>query len=271
MRSETNISTAKTLTLKENPIVLKNTEKSNQPSDTLSNLNISHLTSPKTDSVLPSKYTLICSVKDIQKKTLIDTKPVIIEQTTKTEASVTKTSDGEWTCAVEKGKTYKIKCTVFGYKNAEQSITINHVLSTMSIGLEPLKQGDNFVMKSIYFYPNTYALKKSSLPELQELLQYLSNNENVSVEIQGHSNGDHRITKNKAYSTLSEEWNFEGSAKNLSQKRAEAIKKYLESNGVKAGRLEAKGYGGKKPIVKDPQTNEEGQLNIRVELVILKS
>ncbi len=227
--------------------------------------------SVKTDSSVTSKFTLICSVKDIQKKTRIDAKPLIINQATKEEITVTKTSDGEWTCAVEKGKTYKIKCTAFGYKNAEQSMTINHVLSTMNIGLESLKQGDNFVMKSIYFYPNTYALKKSSLPELQELLQYLSNNENVSIEIQGHSNGDHRIAKNKAYSTLSEEWNFEGSAKNLSQKRAEAIKKYLESNGVKAERLEAKGYGGKKPIVKDPQTNEEGQLNIRVELVILKS
>ena len=227
--------------------------------------------SVKIDSSRVSKYTLVCSVKDIQKKIILDAKPAITEQVTKTEIKVIQTSDGEWTCAVEKGKIYKIKCTAFGYKNTEQSITINHMLSTMNIGLEPLKRGDNFIMKSIYFYPNTYALKKSSLTELQELLQYLSNNENVSIEIQGHSNGDHRITKNKAYNTLSEEWNFEGSAKNLSQKRAEAIKKYLESNGVKPERLEAKGYGGKKPIVKDPQTNEEGQLNIRVELVILKS
>jgi outer membrane protein OmpA-like peptidoglycan-associated protein len=227
--------------------------------------------SAKVDSVLPSKYTLICSVKDIQKKTPLDTKPVIIDQANKEEINVIQTSDGEWTCHVEKGKTYKIKCIAFGYKNAEQNITINHVLSVMNFGLEPLKEGDNFVMKSIYFYPNTYALKKSSLPELQKLLQYLSNNENVRIEIQGHSNGDHHIAKNKSYSSLSEEWNFEGSAKNLSQKRAEAIKKYLESKGINGERLEAKGYGGKKPIIKDPQTNEEGQLNIRVELVILKS
>ena len=143
--------------------------------------------------------------------------------------------------------------------------------NSMAAKLKSLKEGDHLVMKSIYFYPNTYALKKSSSGELQKLLQYLLANENVRIEIQGHSNGDHRIAKNKAYSTLGEEWNFEGSAKALSQKRAETIKKYLETNGIKPERLEAKGYGGKKPIIKDPQSNEEGALNIRVELVVLKS
>ena len=127
------------------------------------------------------------------------------------------------------------------------------------------------VKKSIYFYPNTYALKKESAAELQKLLNFLSENETVSIEIQGHTNGDHRIVKNKAYATLGEEWNFEGSAKELSQKRAEAIKNYLGNNGVQSVRLSPKGYGGKKPIIKDPQNNEEGQMNIRVEIFILKS
>ncbi len=149
-------------------------------------------------------------------------------------------------------------------------VTKKDSVQSVSAAFKSLKEGDHLVMKSIYFYPNTYALKKSSSAELQKLLQYLSANETVRIEIQGHSNGDHRIAKNKAYSTLGEEWNFEGSAKNLSQKRAETIKKYLETNGIKPERLEAKGYGGKKPIIKDPQSNEEGALNIRVELVVLK-
>ena len=141
----------------------------------------------------------------------------------------------------------------------------------LDIIMEPLKEGENIIMKSIYFFPNTYALKKNSVGELQILLAYLQANKNVRIEIQGHTNGDHRIAKNKAYSTLGEEWNYEGTAKNLSQLRAEAIKKYLETNGVSSDRLEAKGYGGKRPIVKNPESNEEGQYNIRVELVILKS
>jgi len=222
--------------------------------------------SVKTDSVLSVTTTLVCKILDAKKKTSVDATLIVIDEASREEF----VSNSEHNYKVEKGKKYKLKCTAFGYKNYEQNITISNQTNVVEVLLEPFKEGDNFVMKSIYFYPNTYALKKSSSNELQKLLDYLLKNENISIEIQGHSNGDHKIAKNKAYSTLGEEWNFEGSAKLLSQKRAEAIKKYLESNGVKPERLEAKGYGGKKPIIKDPQTNEEGQLNIRVELVILK-
>jgi len=166
-------------------------------------------------------------------------------------------------------------------KDTISNLNVSHLTSTKDsikkdsgnstiAKLKSLKEGDHLVMKSIYFYPNTYALKKSSSAELQKLLAYLLANENVRIEIQGHTNGDHRIAKNKAYSTLGEEWNFEGSAKILSQKRAETIKKYLETSGIKPERLEAKGLGGKKPIIKHPESNEEGALNIRVELVVLK-
>ena len=226
--------------------------------------------SVKKDSVLIAPI-FFCTVTDAKKNTSIDTKPIIIDQTTSEEILLNQTSPGEWSCQVETGRTYKIKCSAFGYKSSVQTIAINRSVNNIELVLEPFKEGDNFVMKSIYFFPNTYALKKSSSEELQKLLQYLLNNENVSIEIQGHTNGDHRITKNKAYSQLGEEWNFEGSAKTLSQKRADVIKNYLKDNGIKQERLEAKGYGGKKPILKDPQTNEEGQLNIRVEMVILKS
>ncbi|HXD94657.1 MAG TPA: OmpA family protein, partial [Bacteroidia bacterium] len=222
--------------------------------------------SVKKDSVLDTKARLVCKILDAKKKTAINASPIVIDETSGEELVL----GSEHGYVVEKGKKYKIKAAAFGYKSYEQSVTINNQSNVVEVLLEPFKEGDNFVMKSIYFYPNTYALKKSSLNELQKLLEYLLSNENISIEIQGHSNGDHHIAKNKAYSTLGEEWNFEGSAKALSQKRAEAIKKYLENNGIKAERLEAKGYGGKKPIIKDPQTNEEGQLNIRVELVILK-
>jgi len=215
--------------------------------------------------------TLTCRVIDAVKKTAIDASLIISDQATNEQIPLTQTAKGIWTCVVGKGNMYKIKCAAFGYKNAMQTVSIDSINNTIDIPLQPFKEGDNFVMKSIYFFPNTYALKKSSFEELQKLLQYLLTNETVRIEIQGHTNGDHHIAKNKAYATLGEEWNYEGSAKTLSQKRAEAIKTYLETNGISADRLEAKGYGGKKPIIKDAQTNEEGQLNIRVEVSILKS
>jgi len=223
----------------------------------------------QTDSVKTN--TLVCYVKDIKKKSPLKASPVIINDATGEALQLTSPEEGEWRCTVEKEKTYKIKCTSIGYKKTEQTVKINTAFTKLTILMEPLKAGDNFVMKSIYFYPNTYALKKESADELQKLFDFLSENENVTIEIQGHTNGDHHIIKNKAYASLGEEWNFQGSAKELSQKRAEAIKTYLENNGIKQDRLKPKGYGGKKPIIKDPQDNEEGQMNIRVEIVILKS
>ncbi|MFT3772001.1 MAG: OmpA family protein [Minicystis sp.] len=56
----------------------------------------------------------------------------------------------------------------------------------------------------------------------------------------------------------------------LSQKRADAVVKYLLSKGVDPARLVAKGYGPDKPIA-DNKSNAGKQKNRRVEFVILKS
>ena len=51
----------------------------------------------------------------------------------------------------------------------------------------------------------------------------------------------------------------------LSQRRAESVRSYLVSKGVKASRLEAKGYGETKPVASN-DTNEGRAKNRRVEL-----
>ena len=99
----------------------------------------------------------------------------------------------------------------------------------------------------------------------------MTDNPSVKIEIQGHTNGDNKIYKNKAYENLGEEWNFKGSSKTLSLKRAEAIKKYLINNGIDSERLIPVGQGGHKPIIEHPETMEDGQRNIRVEVVILNN
>jgi outer membrane protein OmpA-like peptidoglycan-associated protein len=58
--------------------------------------------------------------------------------------------------------------------------------------------------------------------------------------------------------------------KTLSQKRADAVVKYLTGKGIAANRLTAKGYGQDKPIA-DNKTKAGQQKNRRVEFVILKS
>ena len=55
----------------------------------------------------------------------------------------------------------------------------------------------------------------------------------------------------------------------LSQRRANAVVKYLTENGVAAERLETKGWGKSKPIVSNDDEIGGREFNRRVEFVIL--
>jgi OmpA family len=198
----------------------------------------------------------------------------IKEELTGNAINIISTGKYSYKIAIEKGKNYNVECSATGYKNFDHSIVISEYVhpdsNIFDIYLKPLKAGDNFVMNNIYFYPNTYALRKGSEKELNYLLNYLINNPEVRIELQGYTNGSNRCKKNKAYKKKGPEWYFSGSAKKLSQCRAEAMKKYLVQKGVNKHNVETKGFGGDKMIVENPKTLEAIEKNIRVEVMILK-
>jgi len=216
-----------------------------------------------------------CKVISSKKAKLTEPKLKIVDELTGNEITVNSTNNEDFEFKIERGKNYKVECSAVGFKHFDHSLNISNEIkgsdNCFEIKLDPLKTGDNFIMKNIYFHPNTYALRKESEQYLSKLLSYLLANESVKIEIQGHTNGNNHIYKNKAYMNMGDEWNFSGSAKKLSKKRAENIKKYLVSNGVNEKRLIAKGYGGDRMIIQNPTTLEEGQQNIRVEIVILEN
>ena len=105
--------------------------------------------------------------------------------------------------------------------------------------------------KSCRFYTNSDLLLPSSVKELQQLAEYLIKNNESLATIIGH-------TDNKGDSKLNQE---------LSQKRAESVKRFLENLGIEAKRLKASGLGDTKP--KGDNATEEGRLmNRRVEVQI---
>jgi outer membrane protein OmpA-like peptidoglycan-associated protein len=213
---------------------------------------------------------IVCYTKDKKKLSLVKSQLSLLNMETKEYISFTNVSVGKCELVLEKGIEYKIKSVALGYKELELKIT-NKDENELELLLEPLNVGDNFVMKSIYFHPNTFALRKESAGDLQKLLNFMLDNPLIVIEIQGHTNGDNKIFKNKAYEQLGDEWNFQGSSKKLSMHRSEAIKKYLVNNGISEDRLVAVGKGGEKPIIENPETMEDGQRNIRVEVIILKN
>lgn len=161
-----------------------------------------------------------------------------------------------------------IKIEKLGYKTYTD--TIDNFKNSIKIPLNPLRVGEKIVMHKIYFHPNTAVLKANSKNELEKLLSFIKENENYAIEIQGHTNGNRKIKKDKKYSHLGGEWNFSGSAKELSQLRSEKIKSFLEENGVNENNLVAKGYGGDKMIVEHPKNMKEAMKNIRVEIIVIE-
>lgn len=214
-----------------------------------------------------------CNITSAQKGKITNPRLRIVDELTGIEVATKQSGHDAFTFNIEKEKNYKVECSALGYRRFDRSMKISEQLqdNVFTIKLAPLKVGENFVMKNIYFHPNTYALRKESEADLARLLGYLLANEDIRIEIQGHTNGNKKIYKIRAYASLGEAWNFSGSAKKLSEKRAARIKEYLVENGVDKNRLVTKGYGGDRMIIENPVTIEEGQKNIRVEAVILEN
>lgn len=112
--------------------------------------------------------------------------------------------------------------------------------------------GKRFVLENVYFENDRYDLLPESLESLNRLLKWLKSNENIHIEIAGHTS-----------SVGSREHNVE-----LSRKRAKAVRNFLVLYGIQKDRLEIRGYGPDYPI--DTNETEEGQAkNRRVEIEIL--
>lgn len=158
--------------------------------------------------------------------------------------------------------------------SANQLALVNDTV-VLNFELERYRKKDIFAAYNIYFYDDASVMLPKSKYELESLLEMLKENPKTVIRIHGHTNsnsmgkiislepGDHdffRLTaKNKE--------GF-GTAVQLSKRRAESIKYYLEYNGVKGNRLEIKGWGGKKMIYE--RDVPLAHKNKRVEIEILE-
>lgn len=103
----------------------------------------------------------------------------------------------------------------------------------------------------ILFATSSSRIEGESTPTLTEIGQMLKDHPELKLTIEGHTDNTGTSAGNQT----------------LSQQRADAVAKYLESNfQIDASRLMTKGYGDTKPVA--PNTTPEGrQQNRRVELV----
>ena len=183
------------------------------------------------------------------------------------EVKARSTEDEGFLVHLLDGGDYKVRVRSFGYRDTIMAISAyageEHRFELAWSGRK------EYVLNNVYFYPNTYALKDESKEELEGVYSFLKNREGIHIEVIGHTNGDKDVKAGKVILHKGEEWNFTGTAKELSFRRAHKIVKYLESKGIDIRLMEARGLGGQEMIVPEPSNMKEAMKNIRVEIKIV--
>ena len=117
---------------------------------------------------------------------------------------------------------------------------------------DKIYKGQKIKVDNLYFEANQSEITEESFEVLDEVVSFLQENEDVKIEVGGHTSGKPE-----------HEW-----CDSLSRLRAKEVAKYLNKKGVKVSQLQFKGYGKRKPIA-DNNTKSGRKKNQRVEIKIL--
>ena len=164
--------------------------------------------------------------------------------------------NGEYTVVLNEGRQYAMYAVADKYlmKSLSFDYADKHAFDplTLDIYLEPVRAGRSIVLNNLFFDTNKYELKPKSQTELNRLIQFMQQYQDIQVEISGHTDDVGADADNVV----------------LSQNRARAVYDYLSAHGVKATRLRYKGYGETRPLTSN-DSDQHRQQNRRIEFRIL--
>ena len=173
-----------------------------------------------------------------------------------------------------------------GYKLAKLSLDYNNPSaissgagdkqeSIITFELVRVAKGDYIDFNNVRFLTNSSILAPSSQRELDGLAMLIKEYKTFTLKIHGHCNG----TESRNVVTLGSSTNFfaldgdrnkqeTATPKQLTEYRAEAVKRYLVSQGVGQSQITTKGEGAKMMIY--PPSSTLANNNDRVEIEVLK-
>jgi outer membrane protein OmpA-like peptidoglycan-associated protein len=135
---------------------------------------------------------------------------------------------------------------------ASASVNIEAEKVLKSLDISTLTLGQTIRVDKLYFEADSSTIEPASFAVLEEIYEFLSNHDNVIIEIGGHTN------------SLPED----DYCDRLSTSRAKNIAEYLYSRGIPQNQISYKGYGKRQPVATN-QTVEGRRRNQRVELKIV--
>lgn len=216
-----------------------------------------------TTEVIEEVKPVVLTVKVIDKETgePLDAQVNFRRKSDNVVAGVNKQSTGTYEIKVkdEQVNPYQLSIEKSGYAFENTTINVPAASSeinnlTRIIELKKLSEGTKSVLRNIYFDFNRATFKQESYNELNKLEKMMSQNPNLKIEISGHTDNIGSAKYNKQ----------------LSQKRATAVKDFLVSKGIDPRRIEAKGYGEEQPLASNDDELEGRELNRRVEFEVIK-
>ena len=169
---------------------------------------------------------------------------------------------GNYVLAAERGHRFGIQAIAAGHLPRSERFEIPAEKpfdrTKLDMELTPVSVGAKLEFKNVSFAFGKADLLPESELELDRIVSFLNNSSrkdkttaNTTLEIAGHTDDIGSNADNQK----------------LSEQRAQAVRNYLISRGVAAGRLKAVGYGKSKPLVKG-KSEEARARNRRVEMTI---
>ena len=166
--------------------------------------------------------------------------------------------DGNYLITLPVGKDYAFNVNRKGYLFYSDNFSLldNKIDSvfTVNIPLQPIEKGATIVLKNIFFETGKFDLKPESIMELNKLVMLLTDNPNLKIQIDGHTDNVGQANDNLL----------------LSNNRAKAVVGYLLSKAINPQRLSYKGFGAARPVA-DNATEQGKAMNRRTELSVISN
>ncbi|MBS1652452.1 MAG: OmpA family protein [Bacteroidetes bacterium] len=124
-------------------------------------------------------------------------------------------------------------------------MAFNKPIDEIKINVSKIEKGKTFLMENIYYQTNSAEIKPESRVVIQAFADYLKENSNIIIQIQGHTDNVGNPKDNDA----------------LSNNRAYSVKIMLEEMGISGKRVTARGFGDTQPIA--PNNTEAGRAKNR--------
>ncbi len=144
----------------------------------------------------------------------------------------------------------------------------------VNFGLTRIHKGDISTLYNVYFYNDAAIMLPDSKYQLNSLLQMFKENHTLKVVLHGHTNGSGRgkiiyMGPSKNFFQITKDVvEGSGSAKELSEARAEVIREWLLAQGIDDKRVTVKGWGGSRMI--HDKNSVHARKNIRVDVEVIE-